>query len=138
MHKAMMIAVGLGMVIGVAVAWAWAGEGSTASLPAEGPASQPCEMEMSTQDSNTLSLGFGSSQWLYPLDAPREKMAQEPKYKSARPVHYAAVLGDAADNVHTLVIDESGGTGKGYDTLYVDADNDNGKWVRDEQKQGSE
>jgi hypothetical protein len=82
-------------------------------------------MEMSTQDSNTLSLGFGSSQWLYPLDAPREKMAQEPKYKSARPVYYAAVLGDAADNVHTLVIDESGGTGKGYDTLYVDADNDN-------------
>jgi len=125
MRKSMVIAVGLGMVMAVAVALAWAGQGGPASLPAEGPASQPREVEMSTQDSNTLSLGYGSSQWLYPLDAPREKMAKEPKYKSARPVYYAAVLGDAADNVHTLVIDESGGTGKGYDTLYVDADNDN-------------
>ncbi|HUU60057.1 MAG TPA: hypothetical protein VMZ50_10970, partial [Phycisphaerae bacterium] len=96
----------------------------TAPLAGEA-ASQPQQVELTTEDCTPLNLGFGSCQWLHPLEAPRKKLLQEPAYKSAKPVHYAAVLGDAADNVYTLVIDESGGTGKGYDTLYVDADNDN-------------
>jgi hypothetical protein len=44
---------------------------------------------------------------------------------SEKPVYYAAVYGDAEDNTHTMVIDESEGAGEGYDVVYVDADNDN-------------
>jgi hypothetical protein len=72
-----------------------------------------------------MELGFGSCQWLYPLDSPKKKLLAEPKYRSAKPVYYAAVFGDAPDNIFTFVIDESAGTGKGYDTLYVDLNNDN-------------
>ena len=94
-------------------------------LRGQSPATQPGEVPMVAEDCNPMELGFGSCQWLYPLDSPRKKLAFEPKYRSAKPVYYAAVLGDAPDNVYTFVIDESGGTGKGYDTLYVDLNNDN-------------
>lgn len=83
-------------------------------------------VEMRQADNSTLTdLHYGTSQWLYPLAASREKLASEPTYKSTHPIYYAAVYGDSPDNVFTLVIDESRGTGAGFDTLYVDANNDN-------------
>jgi hypothetical protein len=68
---------------------------------------------------------YGNSQWLHPYDESQEKLSAEPAYKSEKPVYYGGRYGNAADNIHTMVIDESGGTGSGYDTLYVDANNDN-------------
>jgi hypothetical protein len=82
-------------------------------------------VEMRVVESSTTDLGYGACQWLHPLTAPKEKLSAQPNYRSANPVYYAAVLGDSKDNLFTLVIDESGGTGAGYDTLYVDANNDN-------------
>jgi hypothetical protein len=82
-------------------------------------------MELAGQDDLAPKLGYGNCQWLYPLEAAPKKLLQEPKYQSRNPVYYAARYGDAKDNVFTFVLDESGGPGKGYDVLYVDANNDN-------------
>jgi len=106
------------------------------TLSPEGPKSPPprpaaldqpqvVRMELMGQAGTEPSLGYGNCQWLYPRDAPQEKLLEEPRYKSGKPVYYAARYGDASDNVYTLVLDESGGTGKGYDVLYVDLNNDN-------------
>lgn len=70
-------------------------------------------------------IGFGNCQWLQPLDEPNETLLSEPNYRSARPVYYAARYGDAADNIFTLVIDESRGAGTGYNVVYADVNNDN-------------
>jgi len=90
-------------------------------------AAEPQTVEMTVYEKNDVTslTGYGNCQWLYPLDEPNEALASEPEYASAKPVYYAAQYGDAADNIHTLVIDESGGTGTGYDTVYADLDNDN-------------
>ncbi len=69
--------------------------------------------------------GYGNCQWLYPLNEPNEKLVSEPSYKSEKRVYYAARYGDAQDNVFTLVIDESRGTGTGFNTVYADLNNDN-------------
>ena len=82
-------------------------------------------VEMTLSESNSSDLGFIPRQKLAPLPAPKESLVSEPKYKSRNPVYYAAVYGDSPDNIFMLVIDESGGSGKGFDTLYVDANNDN-------------
>jgi hypothetical protein len=84
-------------------------------------------IKMEPYDSPDVSsrTGYGNCQWFYPLDEPNETLLSEPNYASDKQVYYAAEYGDATDNIHTLVIDESEGTGKGYDTLYVDIDNDN-------------
>jgi len=68
---------------------------------------------------------YGNCQWLYPLAEPNEALVSEPAYGSDNRVYYAARYGDAADNIHTLVVDESGGTGMGFDTVYADLNNDN-------------
>ncbi len=80
-------------------------------------------VKMNQSRGTTMELGFGTSQWLYPLDEPAEELLTEPEYVSERLVRYSAVFGDAEDNTFALVIDESTGTGRGYDVLYVDANN---------------
>jgi hypothetical protein len=70
-------------------------------------------------------IGYGNCQWLEPFARPQEKMLALPKFKSAKPVFYAAHFGDAKDHAFTLAIDESNGTGSGYDRVYVDSNNDN-------------
>jgi len=82
-------------------------------------------VEMTLSESNSSDLGFLPRRRLAPLLAPRETLESEPKYKSRGRIYYGVVYGDSTDNVFTLVIDESGGPGKGFDTLYVDANNDN-------------
>jgi hypothetical protein len=54
--------------------------------------------------------------------APRACLTKEPEYKSA-PIYFNLELGNAKDRFITLALDESGGPGKGYDTLYVDGNN---------------
>ena len=53
------------------------------------------------------------------------KLVKEPAYKSAK-VRYNGswVIGDGKKSVMTMVWDESGGTGKGYDTYYFDTNFD--------------
>lgn len=54
---------------------------------------------------------------------PGEQLAAEPTYLSDRPLYGKLKLGDGEDNAHVLVWDESEGTGSGYDTFYIDANN---------------
>jgi hypothetical protein len=70
-------------------------------------------------------LGYGTCQWLFPTNSPREKLQALPQFKSSRPRWYAVQFGDAKDKVFAVALDESGGTGAGYDTVYVDSNNDN-------------
>jgi hypothetical protein len=58
-------------------------------------------------------------------DSPAEILDKEPEYKSEKPMYGSFVLGNAKDRCLTIVLDESGGTGSGYDTLFVDANNNN-------------
>jgi hypothetical protein len=46
-----------------------------------------------------------------------------PTLKSGEPVYLTAALGNGPDAARALVLDESGGTGTGYDLLYADANN---------------
>jgi len=73
----------------------------------------------------TKLIGYGNCQWLYPHDEPNETLVSEPVYGSDKRVYYAARYGDAKDNTYTFVIDESAGTGTGFNTLYADLNNDN-------------
>jgi hypothetical protein len=54
---------------------------------------------------------------------PSERLSEEPVYFSKRPLYGEINLGDSEDARYVLVIDESKGTRSGYDTLYVDANN---------------
>jgi hypothetical protein len=86
---------------------------------------QSVEMEIFENSDIPGFTGYGNCQWLHPLEEPNETLLEQPDYKSDKLYYYAAKYGDADDNIYTIVLDESGGTGKGYDTVYVDADNDN-------------
>jgi hypothetical protein len=95
-------------------------------LPLESePQRQVVQMELKGQDDTEPKLGYGTCQWLHPLEAAPERDLQEPGYQSENPIYYAATFGDADDNVFAFALDESGGTGKGYDVVYVDGNNDN-------------
>ncbi|MBN2181048.1 MAG: hypothetical protein JW715_03980 [Sedimentisphaerales bacterium] len=86
---------------------------------------QTVKMELFENSDMPHITGYGNCQWLHPLDEPGETLLEQPDYKSDKLYYYAAKYGDAEDNIYTIVLDESQGTGKGYDTVYVDADNDN-------------
>ena len=88
------------------------------------PQAQTIAMELYEGPDITNMTGYGNCQWLYPLDEPNETLLAQPEYKSEKLYYYAAKYGDADDNIHTIVLDESKGTGRGYDTVYVDLDND--------------
>ena len=89
------------------------------------PEVQTIQMEV-YEDSNVSDLtGYGNCQWLYPLETPKEKLEGLAEFKSDKPYYYAAVYGDGQDNTFSLVIDESGGSGTGYNVLYVDSNNNN-------------
>lgn len=82
-------------------------------------------IKMQLTNSRSSDLGFGNCQWLYPFYQPPEKLAAEPEYLSDRPIYYTALFGDGIDRTFTMVIDESRGKGTGYDTVYVDRNNNN-------------
>src|SRR5471030_665741 len=48
------------------------------------------------------------------------KLAKEPAYKSEKVRYTLWALGEGKKSIMTMVWDESGGTGKGYDTFYFD------------------
>jgi len=69
-------------------------------------------------------VGYTGSARLYGAKRPKEKLGAEPEYKSAKPLYVTLKLGAADDNRYSCVLDESRGTGEGYDLAYVDTDND--------------
>ena len=60
-----------------------------------------------------------------PHDASQEEQLEQPEYESDKPIYYAAEYGNSSDRIHSFVLDESEGPGRGYDTFYIDANNDN-------------
>ena len=86
---------------------------------------QTIQMEVYEDPDVTDLTGYGNCQWLYPLEAPKEKLEGLGEFKSDNPYYYAAVYGDGQDNIFSLVIDESGGSGTGYNVLYMDSNNNN-------------
>ncbi len=86
---------------------------------------QTVTMELYEASDISDMTGYGNCQWLRPLDEPNETLLEQPDYNSDKLYFYAAKYGDADDNIHTIVLDESQGTGTGYNTVYVDLDNDN-------------
>jgi len=67
---------------------------------------------------------FTMGQYLRPSTQSEEKLSAEPQYRSKTPVYVTATFGSDADSKYTIVLDESKGTGRGYDVLYVDRNND--------------
>jgi hypothetical protein len=55
----------------------------------------------------------------------KSRSPKEPKYGSKRPLYFRVVFGKEGKPSMLGVIDESGGTGTGYDTAYVDENMDN-------------
>jgi hypothetical protein len=108
----------------ISQAAAFAGDPTPAKI-AQAPPRQFVKMRLAGQEGAARKLGCENCQWLEPRDVPQKKLLQEPKYKSNKPIYYAARYGDGKDSVYSLVLDESNGPGKGYDTIYVDANNDN-------------
>ena len=65
----------------------------------------------------------------YAADLGREPL-KEPRYGSERPLYFRVVFGKEGKNPMLGVVDESGGTGTGYDVAYVD-ENMNGDLTDD-------
>lgn len=57
-------------------------------------------------------------------EQPLEQLSAEPKYASGNPLYLVFALGDDLDSLVSGAMDESGGTLAGYDSLYIDRDND--------------
>ena len=60
----------------------------------------------------------------------RGGLSKEPRYGSEHPLYFRVVFGEEGNNSMLGVVDESGGTGAGYDVAYVD-ENMNGDLTDD-------
>jgi len=80
-----------------------------------------CRLECQPIDRERVS----SSTWYFVEISPQppEQLVDEPQYSSEHPLYGSFQLADSDDNTYTIVIDESKGTGSRYDTIYIDANN---------------
>ena len=69
-----------------------------------------------------LRTFYIAGQSLRAMSEPEEELSAKPELKSRIPVYVAVTLGNGKDQ-YTLILDESNGTGAGYDVLYVDSNN---------------
>jgi len=65
----------------------------------------------------------GRQGWQWSDSTSRRVLAKEPDFVSDKPVWFALALGNGKDRFISGALDESKGTGTGYDTLYLDANN---------------
>ena len=65
----------------------------------------------------------GRQGWQWSDSTSRRVVAKEPDFVSDKPVWFALALGNGKDRFIAGALDESKGTGKGYDTLYLDSNN---------------
>jgi len=81
------------------------------------------ELEYKSVEKARSRFSYMGSGYVQMSLRPREQLAAEPVYFSKRPLYGEIQLGDSEDKRYTLVVDESKGTRSGYDTLYIDANN---------------
>jgi hypothetical protein len=63
---------------------------------------------------------FTAGQRLRTGATPPTTLRRQPHYRSSKPIYGAVSLGTGEDTTFVLVLDESRGTGRGYDLLYAD------------------
>jgi hypothetical protein len=68
-----------------------------------------------------LSVAGGGR--LEPAEKPPRELAKQPAYKSEKPLYVVLPTGGHPEGGIVAALDESGGTGTGYDTLHLDANN---------------
>jgi len=90
-------------------------------VPAAQSAGQTVALAYKFGEDLDKEFGYLGSTYIEPSSRPGKKLTAEPVYRSKRPLYGTVKLGTDKDGVYTLVIDESKGTGTGYDTMYVDA-----------------
>jgi hypothetical protein len=113
---------GVLLLLFLLAAWSVAAAGEPAPTV---PPKQIVALQVAGEDERAMRPASSSiGQTLEPRDTPAEELLEAPKYRSQRPLFYAARFGDGKDCVYCVVLDESKGTGRGYDTLYLDADHD--------------
>ena len=66
---------------------------------------------------------YVQGQYLQARTRSEERLSAEPRYRSRVPLYAAVRLGKSGDTRYTIVLDESKGTGRGYDILYADRNN---------------
>lgn len=79
------------------------------------------ELKYKAVDPYLRSL-YVSGQSPQAMAEPDEELSAKPELKSRIPVYISLTLGNGEDK-YTLILDESNGTGTGYDVLYVDSNN---------------
>ena len=87
------------------------------------PGQRPGTLTMMTGDDLSEQFGYIPSEYLQLQLSPREKISAKPILFSKRPLYGALTMGEGEDTAFVCVLDESRGTGSGYDTLYIDANN---------------
>lgn len=95
-----------------------------APVPA-GVAEGLVQLEYKFSENPQEEFGYVRSTYGQTTNRPREKLVAEPLYFSKRPLYAQVTLGTGEDNTYTIALDESRGTRSGYDTLYIDANNNN-------------
>ena len=66
---------------------------------------------------------YVQGQYLRARTRSEERLSAEPRYRSRVPLYAVVGLGRGGDTRYTIALDESRGTGRGYDILYVDHNN---------------
>jgi len=85
-----------------------------------------CDLEYMVLDPNQDQSGIArcfAYKDLIPMAKPDETLLAEPQYRSRTPIYSVATFGNDKDSKFTLVFDELGGTGKGYNVVYLDYNN---------------
>jgi len=116
-------ALAAGLVLAVGAGTAPAAQQAATEAVTEAAKSSEFEMaEVSTYSLGRYELLYGRRTDC--MTAPDARVKAYPPLKSGKPLYGKAMLGMAPGQEFYFVIDESGGTGKGYDLLYLDLNRD--------------
>jgi len=80
------------------------------------------ELQLEVLDMRQSNV-YVQGQYVQPRTRSEERLSAEPRYRSKVPLYAAVRFGKEGDTRYTIVLDESRGTGRGYDILYVDRNN---------------
>jgi hypothetical protein len=83
-----------------------------------------CILKASAEELQVVDGGAGNANnrhWQ--RGSERRLLVNEPDFASSKPVYFSLALGNGKDRLIAAVLDESKGSGTGYDTLYLDTNN---------------
>jgi hypothetical protein len=80
------------------------------------------ELQFEARDMRRSGV-YVQGQYTRPRTRSEERLSAEPRYRSKVPLYAALRFGKNGDTRYTIVLDESKGTGRGYDMLYADRNN---------------